>query len=73
MATPATLTPAEFGQLLDLAANAQVPLGVAFKMHAMIQRAQSLAASQYSIGEIVPEVTEIPILSEFDPELCGGP
>lgn len=51
----ATLTPQELGAIIDIAANASVPLGQAHKMHDVVNRALTLAQQPYTIGAIVPQ------------------
>ena len=55
MLTPAALlTPVEFGQILDLAANAPARVGDGFKLSEMLNRAIALANQPHPIGALAP-------------------
>jgi hypothetical protein len=49
---PVILTKRELAQILDLAAQAVVPLGQAFQFHDVLVRAQRLASGDGYVGEM---------------------
>ena len=57
---PATITPQELGVILDLAVNANAPVGRALQMGDLFKRAARLANAKNPIGEIVlpPRLTQ---------------
>lgn len=50
----ATVTPQELGVVVDLAANANAPVGRVLQLGDLFQRLVRLANSTHDIGEIIP-------------------
>jgi len=57
-----TISPAEFGVLVDLALNSNAPVGRVLQFGDLFQRAAKLANSKGVIGEVpfIPTVTPTP-------------